>query len=197
MENYHRARLQTNFSSNNNTVDFSNGLQDYVNVRTQLLSKQLYPIYYINIFCLGKGDEAWLGIINKDAFTSSQYVRCHRSALLYYGGRESDITYHGASIESECAAKQVYDPPVDDCNHGGIQGKGQVIKHPIEAYQAGDWINFEIDLINKTVVFSKNGMEQYRITDEFFPNQDCYFMVTLDEPEDKYYIEQAFDRQLV
>ena len=179
---------QVHLSMDNHIIDFSNANRDYLNVRTQLLSKEITRIYYINIYCLGKGDELWLGIMNKNSFTAKENARCHKNGLFYYGGREYTIKRYGGSIMDECKGWSLRD---DDCNHGGIQGGGKVIKHPIESYQSGDWINFEIDLVHKTVIFYKNGKEQYITTSQWFPGDDVCFMVELDTSKDKFFIEQA------
>ena len=121
---------------------------------------------------LYKGDEMWLGFIRKSAYNPTSSVRCHAHGIFYYGGRESDMKSHGPNINDLCIMDEYKEDDNDivglyggqyysDCNHGSIQGNRKVIKHPLDSYTTGDWINFKIDLGNKTVVFYKNGIEQY------------------------------------
>ena len=189
---YQAAKLQTRYSCKNHIVDFSFARYDVINVRTKLLSKDIAPIYYVNVYCMGKDDELWLGIIKKDAYTPSNYVRCDNDGLFYYGGRECIIQEKGGSVTDKCGG---WDGDDSDCNHGGIQGRNKVIKHPLESYSAGDWINFEINLVNKTCVFYKNGIKQHQTDKEWFPDGNCYFMIQLDGPDDIFYIEQGHEPQ--
>eukprot|EP01083_Nonionella_stella_P131161 398245_1 len=183
---------QVRYSSNDNIVDFSHSSCDYVNAKTPLLSKTIYPKYFVNVYCLGKGDEMWLGLIKKSQYRPRCSARCHRSGLFYYGGREYSTKRYGGSPKDECHG---WGSGHDDCNHGGIQGCRKVIQHPIESYSAGDWISFEIDMENKQMLFYKNGVLQYKAESEWFPDGDCYFMVELDDDIDKFYIEQGYNEQ--
>ena len=71
-----------------------------------------------------------------------------------------------------------------------------VIEHPIESYSAGDWINFTINMQQKKVIFYKNGVPQYVANNEYFPQNELYFMVEVDDGEDMFYIEQGYDEQM-
>ena len=181
---------QVKYSDNNSIVDFSHGINLNVNVRTQTLSKEYFEKYFINIYCVGKGDEMWLGIMSKSSYISFVGVRKHRDGLFYYGGRERLTRRYVGSVKDSCRG-------FEDDNHGSIQGKDKTIEHPLELYSAGDWIYFEIDLSRREMIFYKNGIKQYQAGQEWFPVEDAvYFMVELDDQVDKFYIEQGFEGQV-
>eukprot|EP01083_Nonionella_stella_P050791 134995_1 len=186
-----RHEKQVRYSYNDNIIDFSHSTCDYVNVKTALLSKTKYPKYFVNVFCLGKGDEMWFGVVENSHYRPTRNTGCQEHALWYYGGRERSTRSYGGSPNDECRGWG----SGRDCNHGGIQGSHQVIKHPIESYSAGDWICFEIDMQNKEMWFYKNGVLQYKADSEWFPEGDCYFVGQLDTNVDKFYIEQGYNKQ--
>ena len=186
MDNQYQKQVV--FSQNDTIVDFSNDRNDYVNVRTSLLSVDIFKKYVINVYCLGKGDEMWLGLIEQSAYKPRVSARTHQRGLFYYGGREYNIKRYGGTPTDECHG---WGSVSDDCNHGAIQGKNKVIKHPIQSYSEGDWISFHIDFESKQVSFYKNGILQYTATEEWFPFGECYFMVELDDGVDQFFIEQA------
>eukprot|EP01084_Bolivina_argentea_P218121 370207_1 len=193
---FHMFQTQVNYSFNDHIVDFGHAARDYLNIPTQLLSQKNFSKYYINIYCFDKGDEMWLGLIEQHAYTPTFNARCHKHGLFYYGGRQYSSKRYGGRIKDKCCGwKPVRNIQPTDCNHGSIQGTGHLISHPLESYSGGDWINFEIDFINKTMTVYKNGKHTYLIEDTYFPNGDCYFIVEVDATRDKFYIEQAYHKQ--
>ena len=190
-----RFPLQINFSLEHHMVDFKLAAEDWLNVVTQPLSASSSNPYFINIYCAGKGDESWLGLIGKEAFDAEPMLvlRPPSNGILYYGGRQSSIREMGGSAEDECDG---YGLNSTDCNHGSIQGRDKMIKHPIESYSAGDWLNFHVDFRNKTMGFYKNGTLQHVVDNENFPEGDCYFLVCLVEKVDAFYIEECAEEQV-
>ena len=61
-----RYLQQINFSEGHNIVDFSNSRQDYVIVPTHKLP--MIGRMRINVYCFGKGDEMWLGLMQCDSW---------------------------------------------------------------------------------------------------------------------------------
>eukprot|EP01083_Nonionella_stella_P110669 324021_1 len=182
---------QVRYSNNDSIVDFSHSACDFVNVKTQLLSKTKY---FVNVYCLGKGDEMWFGVVEKSKYKPTQSLRSQKQygqgyALFYYGGRERSIKTHGGSPDDECKG---WPWVMGECNHGGIQGSCEVIKHPIQSYSAGDWINCVIDMENGEMCFYKNGNLQYTAHNEWLAHWDWYFVGQLDDDVDKFYIEQGY-----
>eukprot|EP01084_Bolivina_argentea_P218123 370211_1 len=191
-EKFHSYQNQVVYSHNDNIVDFSNDRNDYVNVRTSLLSPNIFTKYFINIYCFDKGDEMWLGLDTCKYYKPTESRRIKKYTLLYYGGRERYINDYGDSDSVKCSQ---WGSHGNDCNHGSIQGgmKGDVIKHPLPVYRAGDWISFAIDVKNKIMIVFKNGKKIYRVPSKYFPHGDCCFTVHVDTDRDKFYIEQAIN----
>lgn len=78
-----------------------------------------------------KGDEMWVGLINKNAYSISGEIEKEYGSLLYYGGRER-------SIMNKLSYSKW------DNGNGAIHGFGGVYQQ-CDYYQTGDWITFEID----------------------------------------------------
>ena len=144
-----------------------------------------------NVFCVEKRDETWIGLIECDAFHPSHIWRRKRRALLYYGGRGRNRPSDGRKCHQHCRGSDCY---VGGSIHGG-QKIGQVIQHPIPMIVAGDWLSFHIDFDAKTVQFYHGEQLQYTTKPEEFPAGKCYFAVTLDRPQDVFYVEQGVIRE--
>eukprot|EP01084_Bolivina_argentea_P312741 541461_1 len=186
---YEKWQNQLTFSEHDSIVDFSHSRYDIINIRTDLLANDTK--YFINIYCFEKGDELWLGLVTKNAYEPSTYYRKYKHGLFYYGGRKRKINTFGGAMNDTCS-EQAYTHAADDCNHGSIQGSDMVLKHPLDSYGCGDWINFMIDMKNKNMVVYKNGMKQYEMENKkFFPDGECYFILEVDARNDKFYIEQT------
>ena len=98
---YKDAKSQTHFSFNDHIVDFSNARRDVVSIRTDLLSTSTNPSgrYYINVYCMEKDDEAWIGLTKKKTYPKAIWwiIRSNEHGLLYYGGREWSISRFGGA----------------------------------------------------------------------------------------------------
>ena len=181
-----RYLQQINFSEDHHIVDFKNARNDCINVRT--IALPMTGKIAINVLCGYKGDEMWFGLIECTRFNPADYVKAKKRTLLYYGAR-------GRNRPAKDAKCSEYWGKCDgsDCEAGGsIQGGPQrVIKHPIKAYVAGDWLTFQIDFDAKTVEFYHDGQFVYKSESTGFPKEQCYFMGQVDAPKDWFYIEQC------
>eukprot|EP01084_Bolivina_argentea_P209813 357316_1 len=199
------------YSQNDSIIHFAHACQDYLNIRTELLDTNIK--YYINVYCFEKKDELWVGLVSKSSYHPSRSCRTYKNhfyygtkqiylndGIFYYGGKQNRIYIYGGRLNDMCSAENPIYNKYDyykinrDCNHGSIQGSDLVIYHPLSSYSAGDWMNFEIDFQNKSIVFYKNGIKQYQLENsKYFPEEECYFMVEVDRRGDKIYIEQTID----
>ena len=125
-----RQRQQLEFSYSNSIVTFRYLNDDYLNIRSkqQLVGDRIC----INCCVLSKGDEAWVGLVNRKTYSIWKEIEKKFGSLMYYGGRESSIP--SVSSNSEW-----------DNGYGGIHGFGKVIKC-VDYYRSGDWITFSIKL---------------------------------------------------
>ena len=169
-----RYLQQINFSEGHNVVDFKNMRQDYVIVHTHKLP--MIGRMRINVYCFGKGDEMWLGLMQCDSWKPARSLRTHPQTLTYYGGYGNSNGDGGSRWGSK----------------GSIQGSPEAyISKNLSPYGTGDWICFDVDFDAKTVEFSLNGTLRYTSKPEVFPVGDCYFVVELDDDIDQFYIEQG------
>eukprot|EP01084_Bolivina_argentea_P115660 205641_1 len=181
-DNIHYQK-QLNYSCNDSIVDFRNARQDYINIRTQLLDSTLK--YFINIYIFEKGDEMVIGLITKKGYTPNTFPPYCKHALTYYGGTSYYVKRDGGSKTSPCSGY------AGRCNHGNIFAYGRGMKHPLDAYGSGDWLQFVVDFPKKTMVIYKNGVKECEIEPKYFPSEQCYFWFCVDNVVDKLYIEQA------
>merc|ERR1712154_578388 len=102
---------------------------DYLNIRSEqhLVGDKIC----INCYVMSKGDESWIGLINKKSYSISKEIEKRFGSLFYYGGRESSI------LNKASYSKW-------DNGMGAIHGFGKVIK-TVDYYSTGDWITFLIE----------------------------------------------------
>lgn len=187
-----RYQKQINLTQNGHFVDFKNAVSDYVNVRTVALP--MTGRIVINVFCGYKGDELWLGLYRVDQYGPEHNMGTNKDTLCYYGGAGTYRPMDNDPCHEWCGGQGVVE--WSGCTHGSIHGKnengiGAVIKHPIAAYVAGDWISFKIDFDAKTIGFYNNGQLVFTSNPSVFPMEQCYFAVELDDDGDVFYIEQG------
>eukprot|EP01084_Bolivina_argentea_P127939 226231_1 len=147
---------------------FEINLSEYYNRNYQF-------IFHINM--TKKGDESWIGFMEKDTFKSL----CKYSdklndniCILYYGGRERSIDTR-LSINIDIL-KQLFEGNINNINdpqiehslmtylnrdgHGCIYSYGKSIMDKIQPFRTGDWISICIE--NNIITFYNNGILIYK-----------------------------------
>ena len=121
-------RDMVSFSSERGTVRFEHMDTDFLNIRSQ--SPLLGAHLLLSCLVLRKGDEMWMGLVERSAYRITAEIEKERGSLLLYGARES-------SIESKRRLSEW------DDGRGAIHGFGRVVAHT-EPFRSGDWTTFAL-----------------------------------------------------
>eukprot|EP01083_Nonionella_stella_P033478 91646_1 len=192
-KNYNQKVDQVTFEHNRSIVRFNHAENDYLNIISEscVLDSNEGESDALNIvihcLMLDKGDEFWIGFIDKNAFSIHRAVERRKGSLLYYGGRERLI-----------GDKDTKGYSVWDNGFGAIHQAGSVHSEKLPSYSKGDWISFLIQKKEKHLLsIFKNGKRIYQTDTLPFMDRDkermnaLYFMCTVDDEVDAIFVEQA------
>eukprot|EP01084_Bolivina_argentea_P306313 529311_1 len=133
------------------------------------------------LYCLGKKDEMWIGICNKDKFGEDALgERKLNNRITYYGGRKDSNDKRDFW----------------DGFYGAIHGMKQLMQTHLESYGEGDWLTIIIDTFKQKITFFKNKRFQSAISYKQYRKRnllnDCVVLyVVVDEIFDGIFIEQV------
>lgn len=175
---------QITFESNNCIIKFDQSTDDFMNIRSQQCI-YLEPMMndgnrrmLINFYVERKGDEMWIGLVDKNTFDATKSIERDKNVLLYYGGRQRLI---GGS-----KAFGYW-----DSGKGAIHGFGNVEKKDINYYQHGHWISILIKN-NNVIEFYNDNDCVYECDNLSFGKEDgIYIMCTMDDEIDTIFVEMG------
>eukprot|EP01084_Bolivina_argentea_P103595 185551_1 len=174
---------QITFKSNNSLLSFEKSTDDFQNV----ISKQAvffnnieYENIFINCYIISKGDEMWLGLVDKNIFNAKKSLEREKNVLLYYGGRQRLVNTEKAFGHW-------------DSGKGAIHGFGNVEKKDIAYYEHGHWISFFISKNSEKEIIKIYNNDKCVFEGDRLPNGDngIYFMCTVDDDIDVVFVEKA------
>eukprot|EP01083_Nonionella_stella_P096091 269952_1 len=142
------------------------------------ISLDYKDIICFQIYCLGKGDEMWIGICNEDNFGDDQEERATDNRITYYGGRK------GSNDKNDFW----------DGAYGAIHGMKQLMQTHLEEYGEGDWLTIMIDTFRHKMTFFKNRRFQSAIMYKQYRKElgnNTVFYVVLDDVFDGLFIERV------
>eukprot|EP01083_Nonionella_stella_P181109 647711_1 len=125
---HQRHSKQLEFSYDNSIVTFKYMATDYLNIRSAC--PLVGHTILIHCYVVSKGDEMWIGLVNKKTYDITSQIERKYGSLLYYGGRET-------SIDNKLSYSTW------DNGHGAIHGFSKVLK-TVDVYRQSDWISFLI-----------------------------------------------------
>eukprot|EP01083_Nonionella_stella_P001200 3498_1 len=178
---------QITFASSDCILKFDGATDDFMNIISNehlLLHGTEYDNILINCYIMSKGDEMWLGLIDKGSFGTKKSVERDAKALLYYGGRQRLIGTPKAFGHW-------------DSGNGAIHGFGKVQKKDISYYQHGHWISFLISVTpndNMVKIYNDDECVFDGNINGLLSDNGIYFMCTVDDEIDAVFIEKAMHR---
>ena len=179
---FHDNSEQITFECDNGLIKFDQSTDDFLNIRSKEcilpdIDNGEFEDILINCYVISKGDEMWLGLVDKNTFDPKKSLERNENVLLYYGGRQRLIGTTKAF-------------GYWDSGYGAIHAFGNVETKDIRYYQHGHWISFIIS--NHGIVKIYNDNECVYQSDKLpFGKDGMYFMCTVDDEIDSIFIERA------
>eukprot|EP01084_Bolivina_argentea_P011222 20962_1 len=145
---------------------FSDTITEFINIinDNNLLIEDCNNECRIDTYIFGRGDEMWIGIIDKSIYGPYVSVECKYQSLFYY---------HGGQI------------------HGFSKTYGRMYRKLDEKhrYDKYDWISFTVDKNRKKLIFYKNKCKVIEI-DKLPEGNHLVYTVVVDEQDDGFFVEK-------
>ncbi len=155
---------QLSFNDKLNEVIFDNAQRDFINIinNNNLLIDDCNGECRIDSYIFERGDEMWIGIINKSIYGPYISVEHNEESLFYY---------HRGRIHA--FGKTYY----------------QKLDKTICKYDKYDWVSFIIDKTQNKLIFYKNKLKVTEI--DKLPTGNCLvYNAVVDEQNDGFFVEK-------